>query len=107
MIREVHSSLVAGHFGMGKMVDRLQRKHPKFWDEHIHYFQHVYNQVNKFIEQFQCVHQTIQELLRKSQAKYKTRHGKFHIGLKGTNPSKDGWIEIVKVRELYPHLQIE
>jgi hypothetical protein len=43
MIREVHSSLVAGHFGMGKMVSRLQSKHPKFWDEHLHYFQHAYN----------------------------------------------------------------
>ena len=43
MIREVHSSLVAGHFGMGKTVARLKIKHPKFWDEHLHYFQHAYN----------------------------------------------------------------
>jgi hypothetical protein len=79
MIREAHSSLVAGHFGVGK----------------------------KFIEQVQFVHQTVQEQLRKSQAKYKTRHDKFRIGLKGTNPSKAKWIEVGKVRELYPHLQID
>jgi hypothetical protein len=36
MIREVHSSLVADHFGMDNMVARLQRKNPKFWDEHLH-----------------------------------------------------------------------
>jgi hypothetical protein len=29
------------------------------------------------------------------------------IGLKGTNPRKDRWIDVVKVRELYPHLQID
>jgi hypothetical protein len=107
MIREAHSSLVVGHFGVGKMVASLQRKHPKFWDEHLHYFQHAYNQAKKFIEQVQFVHQTVQEQLRKSQAKYKTRHDKFCIGLKGTNPSKAKWIEIGKVRELYPHLQID
>jgi hypothetical protein len=78
-IREAHSSLVAGHFGVGK----------------------------KFIEQVQFVHQTVQEQLKKSQAKYRTRHGKFRVGLKGTNPSKDKWIEVGKVRELYPHLHID
>jgi hypothetical protein len=107
MIREAHSSLVVGHFGMGKMVDRLQRKNPKFWDEHLHYFQPAYNQAKNLIEPVHFVQQTVQEQLRKSQAKYTTRHDKFCIGLKGTNPSKVGWIEIVRVRELYPHLQIE
>jgi hypothetical protein len=43
MIRKVHSSLVVVHFRMDKMVARLQSKHPKFWDEHLHYFQHSYN----------------------------------------------------------------
>jgi hypothetical protein len=79
MIREAYSSLVAGHFGVGK----------------------------KFIEQVQFVQQTVQEQLRKSQAKYKTRHNKFRIGLKGTNPSKAKWFEIGRVSELYPHLQID
>ena len=65
------------------------------------------NKANKFIEQFQFVHQTIQEQLEKSQAKYKTRHDKFRIGLKGTNPSKARWIEVGKVGELYPHLYID
>jgi hypothetical protein len=50
MIREVHSSLVVGHFGMGKTVARLQSKNPKFWVEHLHYFQHSYNQAKNFIE---------------------------------------------------------
>jgi hypothetical protein len=31
----------------------------------------------------------------------------LRIGLKGTNPRKDKWIEIGKVRELYPHFQID
>jgi hypothetical protein len=43
MIREAHSSLVAGHFGVGKTVARLKIKHPKFWDENLHQFKHVYN----------------------------------------------------------------
>jgi hypothetical protein len=30
----------------------------------------------------------------------------LHVGLKGKNPSKDKWIEVGKVRELYPHLHI-
>ena len=29
------------------------------------------------------------------------------VGLKGTNPSKDKWIEVGRVRELYPHLHID
>jgi hypothetical protein len=29
------------------------------------------------------------------------------VGLKDTNPSKDKCIEIIKVREMYPHLQID
>jgi len=28
----------------------------------------------------------------------------LHVGHKGTNPSKARWIDIRKVRELYPHL---
>jgi hypothetical protein len=107
MIREVHSSLIAGHFGMGKTVAILKSKHPKFWDEHLHYFQHVHNHAKKFIKPVQFVQQTIQEQLRKSQAKYTTRHDKFRIGLKGTNPSKAGRINIVRVMELYPHLLID
>jgi Lhr-like helicase len=99
MIREAHSSLVVGHFGVGK--------NPKFWDEHIHYFHPSYNHTKKFNEQVQLVQQTVQEQLRKSQAKYKTRHVNFCIGLKGTNPSNDGWIEIGRVRELYPHFHID
>jgi hypothetical protein len=31
----------------------------------------------------------------------------LRVGLKGTNPSKAKWIEVGKVRELYPHLQID
>jgi hypothetical protein len=31
----------------------------------------------------------------------------LRVGLKGTNPSKDKWIEVGRVRELYPHLQID
>jgi hypothetical protein len=31
----------------------------------------------------------------------------LRIGLKDTNPSKAKWIEVGKVRELYPHLQID
>ena len=30
----------------------------------------------------------------------------LQVGLKRTNPSKEKWIEVGKVRELYPHLQI-
>ena len=123
-------------------------KHPKIWDENLHYIQHAYNgaknsftqtypfeacfgylpkspldfifgkdvaidghydidKAKKFIEQIQLVHQMVQEQLEKSQAKYKTRHDKFHVGLKGTDPRKARWIEIGKVRELYPHLQID
>jgi hypothetical protein len=31
----------------------------------------------------------------------------LRVGLKDTNPSKAKWIEVGKVRELYPHLQID
>jgi hypothetical protein len=31
----------------------------------------------------------------------------LRVGLKGTNPSKAKWIEVGRVRELYPHLQID
>jgi hypothetical protein len=57
MIREAHSSLVAGNFGMGKMVAIFQSKHPNFWDEHLHYFQPAYKQAKKFIEPIQFVQQ--------------------------------------------------
>jgi len=30
----------------------------------------------------------------------------LRVGLKGSNPSKARWIEIVQVKELYPHLLI-
>jgi hypothetical protein len=139
MIRESYSSLVVGHFGVGNMMVSLQSKNPKFWDDHLHYFQHAYNQTkrsltqtppfeacfgylpkypldfifgkdvaieghydvdreNKFIEKIQLVHQMVQEQLEKSQSKYKTRHDKFHVGLKGKNPSKDRCMEVAKVR---------
>jgi hypothetical protein len=31
----------------------------------------------------------------------------LRVGLKGTNLSKAKWIEVGKVREIYPHLQID
>jgi hypothetical protein len=31
----------------------------------------------------------------------------LQVGSKDTNPSKAKWIKVGKVRELYPHLQIE
>jgi hypothetical protein len=31
----------------------------------------------------------------------------LQVGLKGTNPSKAKWIEVGRVRELYPHLHID
>ena len=31
----------------------------------------------------------------------------IRVGLKGTNPIKDKWIEVGRVRELYPHLHVE
>jgi hypothetical protein len=31
----------------------------------------------------------------------------LRVGIKGTNPSKGKWIGVGKVRELYPHLQID
>jgi hypothetical protein len=31
----------------------------------------------------------------------------LRVGIKGTNPSKAKWIMVGKVRELYPHLQID
>jgi hypothetical protein len=31
----------------------------------------------------------------------------LRVGLKGTNPRKDKWIKVVKVREIYPHLPRE
>jgi hypothetical protein len=31
----------------------------------------------------------------------------LRVGLKGTNPSKAKWIEVGRVRELYPHLHID
>ena len=36
-----------------------------------------------------------------------SKRGSFNylrVGLKGTKPSKEKWMEIVKVREFYPHL---
>ena len=54
-IREAHCSLVVGHFGVGKMVARLQGKHPKFWDEYLYHFKHAYNQTKKFIEPIKIV----------------------------------------------------
>jgi len=36
-----------------------------------------------------------------------SKHGYFEylrVGLKGMNPSKARWMEIERVRELYPHL---
>jgi hypothetical protein len=51
MIRESHSSLVASHFGVGKTVASLQSKHPNFWDEHLHYFQHAYNRAKHSLTQ--------------------------------------------------------
>jgi hypothetical protein len=66
-----------------------------------------FDKAKKFIEQVQFVHQIVQEQLEKIQAKYKARHEKFHVGIKSTNPSKVKWIEVGKVRELYPYLQID
>jgi hypothetical protein len=51
MIRKAHYSLVANHFGVGKMVASLQRKHPNFLDEHLHYFQHAYNRAKHSLTQ--------------------------------------------------------
>jgi hypothetical protein len=31
----------------------------------------------------------------------------LRVGIKGTNPSKAKWIEVGRVRELYPHLQMD
>jgi hypothetical protein len=31
----------------------------------------------------------------------------LRVGLKGTNPRKEKWIEVGNVRELYPHIQID
>jgi hypothetical protein len=31
----------------------------------------------------------------------------LRVGLKGMNPSKAKWIEVGRVRELYPHLHID
>jgi hypothetical protein len=31
----------------------------------------------------------------------------LRVGLKGTNPSKAKWIEVGRVRELYPHIHID
>jgi hypothetical protein len=38
--------------------------------------QYDIDRAKKFIEQIQSIHQMVQEKLEKSQAKYKTRHGK-------------------------------
>jgi hypothetical protein len=95
-------------------------KHPKLWDEHLHYIQHAYNRAKhfstqtspfeacfgyfpkspldfifgkdisvdgqydidraeNFIEQIQSIHQMVQEQLEEIQAKYKTRHDKHHV----------------------------
>jgi hypothetical protein len=51
MIREAHSYVVASHFGVGKTVASLQSKHPNFWDEHLHYFQHAYNRAKRSLTQ--------------------------------------------------------
>jgi hypothetical protein len=31
----------------------------------------------------------------------------IRVGLKGTHPSKDKWIEKHKVREIFPHLHVD
>jgi hypothetical protein len=31
----------------------------------------------------------------------------LHVGLKGTNPGKDKWIEFGREREVYPDLHID
>jgi hypothetical protein len=31
----------------------------------------------------------------------------LRVGLKGTHPSKENWIEKDKVRELFPHLPVD
>ena len=31
----------------------------------------------------------------------------LHVGIKGKNSRKDKWIEVGKLRELYPHIQID
>jgi hypothetical protein len=113
-------------------------KHPKLWDEHLHYIQHAYNwakhsstqtspfeayfgyfpkspldlffgkdvaidghydidRTKKFIEQIQLVHQMVQEQLEKSQAKYKTRHDKHHVG-HSFQVGDEVWIYISKER---------
>jgi hypothetical protein len=51
MVREAHSSLVAGHFGVGRMVVSLKSKHPMFWDEHLCYFQHAYDRAKHLLTQ--------------------------------------------------------
>jgi hypothetical protein len=153
MIREGHYSLVVGNVGGGNMMASSQRNHPKFWDEHIHYFQHAYNRAKCSLNQsppfeasfgylpkspldfifgkdvsiyghsdfdkakklmnhvhIPSIDHFLSELHEDTILDRKTRSSKqgdvdyLCIGLKGTNPSKDRWIEVGKVRELYPHL---
>ena len=60
------------------------------------------DKVKEFIEQLQMVHQTVQEQLEKVKGKYIERHDKNHGDHKFQ--FNDQWMEIGKVRELYPHL---
>ena len=55
-----------------------------------------------FIERLQMVHKTVEEQLEKGKGKYIARHNKHRVHHKFQ--LSDKWIEVGKVRELYPHL---
>jgi hypothetical protein len=46
-------------------------------------------------------------LERRSRTSHKGDVGYLLVGLKGTHPSKEKWIEKDKVRELFPHLSVD
>ena len=87
VIREAHSSCVSGNFGGGKIVALLQRY--CYWPR-----------MNETIHKFKMHHD-------KQRNVHTSKHGDveyLRVGLKGMNPSKLIWMEIGRVRELYPHL---
>jgi hypothetical protein len=55
------------------------------------------DRVEKFIEQIQSIHQVVQEMLEKSQAKYKARHGKHRVD-HSFEVGDEVWLYISKLR---------
>ena len=86
-------------------VDNLKLYEPPLIDDQGEYVQ-IPSIDDFFPEYFTELHEDI--ILDRRMRTSKRRNVEYlRVGLKGANPSKAKWIEVGKVRELYPHLHID